>query len=430
MREIFQKDKFFEKYEPDSMTPNIKIYWKKAKDYFIWDSNNKKYIDFTSSIFVSNIGHSNNNFKKKLKGVLDDPISHSYIYYNKYRQEYISKLIKFINKKKLNKCFFVSAGTESTEVAFKLMRLNGLKKDKQKIGIICLKGNWHGRTMGAQLMSDNKDQSKWITTKDKDVYYLDFPYPWVKDFDKKEFFKKTLIKTFGKNFNFKKKISGIMIEAFQGWGALFYPKNFIKELVSFAKKNDVIISIDEMQSGFARTGKKFCFEHYNFTPDILCCGKGMGSGMPLSGVVTSKKIMAIDNANLQSTHSGNPLSCAAGAVTIDEILRLKLTEKAKRDGIIFGKFLEEIKNEFSKSIKAVTYRGLIGAIIFNNTKKHRANVIGDIISRKCLKKGLLVVNTGRDSIKLGPPLTISTNDLKKSMKIIQESVRIFFNENN
>ena len=130
-----------------------------SQRFYIWDKNDKKYIDFTSTIFVSNIGHSNSRLIKKIEKDLKNTISHSYIYYNKYRQEYVSKLIKFVNKKNLDKCFFMSSGTESTEAALKLMRLNGLKKNKEKKGIICLSGNWHGRTMGAQLLSDSKDQS-------------------------------------------------------------------------------------------------------------------------------------------------------------------------------------------------------------------------------------------------------------------------------
>lgn len=429
MKFKFQAPKYFQKFEPPSMTPPIKIYWKKSKDYFIWDEKNKKYIDFTSTIFVANIGHSNKEFKRKIIDVLNSSLSHSYVYYNKYRQEYISKLIKFVNRKKLNKCFFASAGTEVTEVALKLMRLNGLKKSKFKKGIICLKGNWHGRTMGAQQMSDSKEQSKWITTKDKDIYHLDFPYPWIDNFDKEGFFEKSLIKKFKKKYNFKKNISGIMIEAFQGWGSLFYPSKYIKSLVKFAKKNDILISIDEMQSGFSRTGKNFAFEHYNFTPDILCCGKGMGSGMPLSGVVTSNKLINIPNANLQSTHSANPLACAAGSATIDEINRLKLTERSKKLGSIFSIYLKKIKKEHLNCVGYVTNRGLIGAIIFKNYQKIKAKDIASLVAIKCLKKGLLVVATNRDSIKLGPPLIISKKDLIKSMKILNACIEEFLSEN-
>ena len=83
-----------------------------------------------------------------------------------------------------------------------------------------------------------------------------------------------------------------MLETFQGWGAVFYPKNYVKNIEKFCKKNNIILCFDEMQSGFARTGKKFGFEHYNVKPDMICCGKGMGSGFPLSGVIASKKIFS------------------------------------------------------------------------------------------------------------------------------------------
>ncbi len=429
LNKIYKNQNYFDKFEPKSMVPNINIYWKKAKDFYVWDKKNKKYVDFTSTIFVSNIGHSNPKLIKKIGDVLKNPISHSYIYYNKYRQEYVSKLIKFVNKKNLNKCFFMSSGTESTEAALKLIRLNGLKKNKEKKGIICLSGNWHGRTMGAQLLSDNQDQSKWITNKDKNIYHIDFPYPWIKGYDKKGFFTNSIKKKFKNNFKFDQKISGIMIEAFQGWGAFFYPKNYIDELKKFAKKNKILIAIDEMQSGFARTGKKFCFEHYNFVPDIVCCGKGMGSGVPISGIITSKKIMSIPDANLQSTHSGNPISCAAGSATLDEIKRLDLVSKTNKKGKIFKKYLDNFSQKYSNIIRCVTGKGLIGAIIFKDAKKIDAKEIADRISMNCFEKNLLVVNTGRDSIKLGPPLTITTKVLINSMQIIEKSIIKFYNEN-
>ncbi len=184
-----------------------------------------------------------------------------------------------------------------------------------------------------------------------------------------------------------------------------------------------------MQSGFARTGKKFCFEHYNFVPDIVCCGKGMGSGVPISGIITSKKIMSIPDANLQSTHSGNPISCAAGSATLDEIKRLDLVSKTNKKGKIFKKYLDNFSQKYSNIIRCVTGKGLIGAIIFKDAKKIDAKEIADRISMNCFEKNLLVVNTGRDSIKLGPPLTITTKVLINSMQIIEKSIIKFYNEN-
>ena len=422
---MYKNSKFFEKFEPPSMVPPLDIYWKKAKGAYIWDNKGKKYIDFTSSIFVTSIGHGNNHFKNKIKEVLNSPISHSYTYYNKFRQEYVQKLIKFVNKKKLNKCFFMSSGTESTEVALKLMRLNAMKKNSSKKGIITISGNWHGRTMGAQMLSDNKEQALWITAKDKSIYHIDFPYPWTKNFDSKYFFSNSIKKKFSKKYNFKKNIAGIVIEAFQGWGAFFYPKNYIKDLVKFAKQNDIYIAIDEMQSGFGRTGKKFAFEHYSFVPDIVCCGKAMGSGMPLSGIISSKKIMDVENGNSQSTHSGNPLSCAAGIATLDEITRLKLVKQTEKKGKVLLKSLNKIKKENLSLISYVTGKGLIGALIFKNHKKLKANEIATKLCIMCQEKGVLLVNTNRDSIKFGPPLIIKEDQLLKSMKILSDSFKEF-----
>ena len=414
--------KNFSKFEPPSMTPNIKIYWNRAKGFYIWNQANQRYIDFTSSIFVTNIGHSNKKLIKKVQEVLNSPLTHSYVYYNKFRYEYIKKLIKFIDHKKLNKCYLMSSGTESTEAALKLMRLNGKKINNEKKGIICIKGNWHGRTLGALMMSGMKNQTKWIGYKDKNIHHLDFPYPWIKKFNTKKFFRNSLRKKFKKKYNYKKKIAGIMIEAFQGWGAIFYPKNYIRSLVKFAKQNNIIIAIDEIQSGFARTGKKFAFEHYGFIPDILCCGKGMGSGLPLSGIITSKKIMDIEDGFLQSTHSANPISCAAGIAVIDEIKRLNLVKKSFKLGTYLNDGLKNFKKEFPEIIKCTLGKGLLAAIIFKKYKSIEAKDVADQISAFCLKRKLLIVNTGRESIKLGPPLIIDIKGIKKALKIIRESI--------
>ena len=122
----YSRLKKLSKFEINSMKPKILMCWKKAKDIYVWDSFGKKLIDFTSTIFVSNVGHSNPAVVKEVKKTLDSPISHSYNYYNHQRFNYTKSLIKFVNNKKLNKCYLLSAGTEATEASLKLMRLKGL----------------------------------------------------------------------------------------------------------------------------------------------------------------------------------------------------------------------------------------------------------------------------------------------------------------
>ena len=142
------------------------------------------------------------------------------------------------------------------------MRMNGQKISKRKKVILSFEGNWHGRTMGAQLMSGNKSQKKWIGYDDKYIYHIPFPYPWVIDKDKIENFTNKVLKKLRKKYNLEKDICGIMIETFQGWGAIYYPKEFIQKLCKIFRQNKILITFDEMQSGFARTGHNFGYEYY------------------------------------------------------------------------------------------------------------------------------------------------------------------------
>ncbi len=208
------------KFESRSMHGQLPVVWKKAKNYYIHDIHGKKIIDFTSTIFVASVGHANLNVIKNISKTLNNSLLHTYAYPHKLRSEYIKKLVKFFGKG-FEKAFLMSSGTEATEAALKLMRLQGQKLKKRKLGIISFQGNWHGRTMGAQMMSGNEEQKKWIGYKDRNIYHLEFPYPWkVQDKNAKLFFKKSL-KQINKNIDFKKDICGVIVETFKV-GELFF----------------------------------------------------------------------------------------------------------------------------------------------------------------------------------------------------------------
>jgi len=312
-----------QKVESRSMQGQLPIIWSKAKNFNIYDIAGNKFIDFTSTIFVANIGHSNSRIKKYISRSLSTNLIHSYAYINKIRAEYLSKLIKFCGKG-FEKAFLMSAGTEATEAAFKLMRMYGQKKKKRRLGIICFEGNWHGRTMASQMMSGNDKQKEWIGFHDRDIHHISFPYPWLIDKKNQEKFLENSLNKLKKKINLKRDVCGIMLETFQGWGALFYPKPYIKLLSKICKKNDILICFDEMQAGFGRTGKNFGFQHYDIIPDLVCCGKGMGGGVALSGVIGKKKIMDLPEVgNMSSTNSANPIACNAGLAVIEEIEKKK-----------------------------------------------------------------------------------------------------------
>ena len=414
--------KSLSKVESRSMHGQMPIAWDKAKNFNIFDIAGNKFIDFTSTIFVANIGHSNSTLVKYIKLALKKNLLHSYAYINKVREKYLKKLILFAGKN-FQKAFLMSAGTEATEAALKLMRMHGQKQGKRKLGIICFEGNWHGRTMGAQMMSGNIKQKEWIGYQDPNIYHLPFPYPWILKNTNPEKFLINSLKKLSKKINLKKDICGVMIETFQGWGAVYYPKKYIKLLYKICKKNNILLAFDEMQSGFARTGYKFGYEYYGVKPDLICCGKGMGGGIPISGVIGKRAVMDLPEVgNMSSTHSANPLACYAGLAVLEEINKKNLLQSTKYKEKILFKRLNEIKDKFPKEILYVQGKGLIAALIFDLNSTNNIKKILKSIVEKCLRQGLLVVYTGRESIKIGPPLTITKSALIEGINVLDKAI--------
>jgi len=208
------------------------------------------------------------------------------------------------------------------------------------------------------------------------------------------------------------------LETFQGWGAVFYPKDFVQGVRKMCDTLDALLTFDEMQSGFGRTGKKFGYEHYDVKADIICCGKGMGTGFPLSGVISRSDILDLPKVSeMSSTHSANPIVCTAGLATIEEIENKNLVQESERKGFILHYELNKVKQKYTEYIKTIQGKGLIAALIFYDS---------DFTSRvveKCMQKGLLVVYTGRESIKIGPPLIIPDDALLEGIEIINEAIK-------
>ena len=425
--EILKK---LDKYESRSMHGQLPIIWDKAIDYNIFDHLGNKWIDFTSMIFVANVGHGNKHVISKVQEALNKPMLGCYAYPNDIRANYLERLVKFAGPN-FEKAFLLSAGTEATEAAFKLMKMNGQKIGKKKNVVIAASGNWHGRTLAAQMLSDNVNQRGWTNHEQKDIVHIPFPYPWaLNGKNPVEFLRDSLRVIEEKGISLLDDVCGVMLETFQGWGAIFYPKVYIQELRSVCDKNRILLCFDEMQSGFGRTGKNFGYEHYGVKADLICCGKGMGGGFPISGVIGEAHVMDLpETGNMSSTHSGNPVMCAAGLGVLDEIEDKNLVEESERKGQILQSKLKEVEREFSKVISGINGEGLIASILFHigeNKVESFKNV--SIVAEKCMQKGLLVVHTGRESIKIGPPLTIPDDALIEGIAIISESIQEVYND--
>jgi 4-aminobutyrate aminotransferase/(S)-3-amino-2-methylpropionate transaminase len=417
--------------ESHSMHGQLPIIWDRAEGVQVYDSWGNKWLDFSSTIFVTNAGHGNKRIVEALNKVINKPLLHTYTFTSPERFEYLNYLIAN-TPKQFEKAFLLSAGTEATEATLKLMRLNGIKLGKKKGGILCFEGNWHGRTLGAQMMGWNPSQKEWIGYLDPNIYHLPFPYPWRNEAidNPRKYFRDSIKELVEKNnINPKTDLCGIMMETFQGWGAVFYPKEFVQEVSLFAKENDLLLTFDEMQAGFGRTGELFGYMNYGVEPDLLACGKGASSSLPLALVLGSKEIMDLPGiGSMSSTHSANPLVCAAGLANLQALIEDGMIQNSKKLGVVFHEKLSLLKKKYSNYISSIQGTGLLAAVIFTDSNKKPLSELCDLISEKCLQTGLLVVHTGRESIKLAPPLVINEEELLEGVDAFSNAVEESINE--
>jgi 4-aminobutyrate aminotransferase / (S)-3-amino-2-methylpropionate transaminase / 5-aminovalerate transaminase len=422
-----------EKHEPSSMNQELPLIWNKAKGYQIFDDAGNIWIDFSSGIFVTNVGHSHPTVKKAIIDTVNNDLLHNYYFPSEIRSKLTKRLID-ITPSNMDKVFLLTTGSEATECALKLSRIYGKKLDPKKIAILCFEGAMHGKTLGALMMGGKPKEKHWIGDLDSKIYHIPFPYsktcPWSENDShhcSANCFKKSLDELTNNGIDLS-SISSIMIESYQGWGAMFYPIDYIQAVKKWAEENHSLIIFDEIQSGFGRTGKLFAFEHYDVEPDLICCGKGISSSLPLSAVIGRKDIVDVD-PSLNSTHGGNPICCAATLASIDVLFSENLVTESARKGKILENELKKIQNNFPKIIYDICGKGLVFAIHIKNPLTDKLDVkIVDIIIEKCMHKGLLLVRTGSGTIKIGPPLMIPDDALIEGIEVIHESILESINE--
>lgn len=413
------------KYEPQSMNILLPLVWDKAIDYQVYDSCGNVWIDFTSGIFVANAGHSNEKITAAAKKVLEKPLLHSFLYPTVYRADLAEKLVK-ISPKGIDKALILSTGAEVTETALKIARIWGEKQSKKKNIIVAFEGSFHGETMGAKTMSGNAKAKEWIGEHDPNIVHLRYPVNYLEslDVEKSDYgedvFKRD-IKELGNKIELK-NIAGFMLESYQGWAAMFFPRGYVKALRKFADKNNSLVMFDEVQAGFGRTGKLFAYQYYDIKPDVICCGKGISGGLPLSAVLSRIELLNVDSGGLNSTHAGNPVSCAAALANIDYLLKNKLPEKANEKGKIIYEFLVELQKDFPDRVKAIHGKGFAyAAIVVKPGTNELDTDFVDMLVETAFRKGVLLIRTGKGSIKLGPPLTIPKEALTEGLSVLRES---------
>jgi len=355
----------------------------------VWDESGKEYIDCTSGHGVASIGHANQKIVDALTDQAARIITCTGSFYNDKRAALMEKLVS-ISPPHLKRVFLCNSGTESLEAALKFARISTGKTD-----FICAMRSFHGRTMGALSATYNPK-------------YRDDFKPLVPGFHFVPFnnFEKLQEKV-------TEKTAGVLLEVVQGEGGV-YPadETYLKQVEALCRKKKIIFIIDEVQTGFARTGRLFACNHFDLQPDILCLSKAIAGGFPLGAVLCSGAI-EVPMGKHGTTFGGNPLACAAALAAIEFILENDLSAEAEKKGRYF---MEKMNGYTLPRIREIRQIGLMIGIEIREK--------GQVFINRLQDEGILVLPAGATVIRLLPPLTIGYEELDivtdKLAKVLSE----------
>ncbi|OGS34509.1 MAG: 4-aminobutyrate aminotransferase [Elusimicrobia bacterium RIFOXYC2_FULL_34_12] len=410
--------------EPRSMMGQPPVIWYKAEDFIVSDKWGNRWIDWSSGVLITNAGHGRQEIKKALMDAIESGLLATYVFVHEKRAV-LSKMLREISPNPNNyRVFLLSTGSEATENCIKLAKTYGLEKHgPNKKYIVSFINAFHGRTLGAQLAGGMEKLKKWIV--DRDLTFVQVPFPDGYKNENTSF--DLFLKTLKEKRVEPKDIAGLITESYQGVGPDFFPVDYAKKMEAFCREYDIVMCFDEVQAGFGRTGKMFTYEHYGVKPDLIACGKGISSSLPISAVIGRNDIMDLyAPGSMTSTHSASPLPVVAAIENLKIIEKEHLVKRAADMGDILIPELNRIQKKYPNVLGCVQGKGLVAGIqvVKSGTKEPDGNTATKI-NLKCLQKGLLMfapVGIAGECLKIAPPLTITAEALKESIKVFEESI--------
>ena len=409
--------------EPKSMMGQPPIVWHKAEGFQVYDRWGNKWIDWSSGVLITNAGHGRKEIVKVIKKILAQNLLATYVFVHEKRAE-LTKALQAISPDPSNyHVFLLTTGSEAVENSIKLAKTYALEKyGPRKKYIVSFKNAFHGRTLGSQLAGGMDKLKKWIVDEGRTFIHVPFPDGYKNEDTTFELFLKSIAE---QNVQ-PDEIAAVITETYQGVGPDFLPYDYARALQKFCRENDILMIFDEVQAGFGRTGKMFGYEHYDIKPDLIVCGKGMSSSLPISSVIGRKDILGLyAPGSMTSTHSGSPLSVVAAIENIRIIKEENLVENARKLGGILIPELERIRNKYPEVLGCVHGKGLVAGIqvVKKGTKTPDPDTALKI-NEKCFQKGLLMfapVGIGGECVKIAPPLTINEAALREGIAVLEEA---------
>ncbi len=404
--------------EPQSMADQVPVVWDHAEGVWVTDVDGNLFLDFTSGVLVTNIGHSH---PKHVNAVVEQAkrLMNCYSFPTPERVELSNRLVEVLPDN-IDKIFLLTTGSEATEAAIRIA-----KRYSGKHEILSFYGAFHGRTYGPMSVSGNTNTRRKFGPAlpggimapygncYRCVYDKKFPecdYYCIKMLDK-------IIESTSSG-----DLGSVIAEPYQGAaGFIFPPKGWLKELEKWARQRGLILIIDEVQSSFGRTGKLFAIEWEDIKPQMICLGKGLGSGIPASAVAGESKIFdCMSPGEMSSTTGGNPLSSAAALSVLEILKEENLPENARTTGEYLLQQLNELWKKYN-FVGDVRGMGLVIGIEIVNDKKEKKPAVEMCkkIILRCAELGLMLGRVGMygNVIRVAPPLVIKKEECDLAVEI-------------
>ncbi len=367
----------------------------RAKDMYVYDTEGRAYLDFYAGIAVDNAGHCNEKVVAAVQEQVEQ-LMHVFNYVYTIPQSLLAKRI--CTTIGMDKIFYENSGAEANEGMIKLARRYGVTKyGPKKYQIVTARQSFHGRTMGAITATGQPDSG--IQANFGDLV-PGFVYADFNDLD-----------------SFRDAVTentiGIMVEPVQGEGGV-HPgtMEFIQGLRQLCDEKGLLLLLDEVQTGWCRTGEIMAFMHYGIKPDIVSMAKAMGGGMPIGALcATAEVAAAFEPGTHGTTFGGNPVSCAAAYAEIGELLDRDLAGNAKVMGPYFMEKLKDVPH-----VKEIRGLGCLIGVEFED------GIDSTAVKHKCCELGLLITALGSNVIRMVPPLILTKDDCDKAAAIIKEAV--------
>ncbi|MDI6827639.1 MAG: aspartate aminotransferase family protein [Armatimonadota bacterium] len=413
------------RHEPHSMSDQVPAVWRSAHGAVVEDVDGNLFIDFTSGVLVTNVGHCHPKHVQAIQEQAAE-LMNSYDFVNPWRAQLAKKLVE-ITSPNLDKAFILSTGAEATEAAIKVAR-----RYTGKYEIIAFHGAFHGRTYMAMSVGGKQGVKRHFGPMVPGILHAPFCYCYRCVFEQTYpdcnytclRYLDHLLETESTG-----SVAALITESYQGGaGSIIPPGDYMQRLKKWCEERDIIFILDEVQSSFGRTGKMFAYEHWGIEPNLLCLGKGIGSGVPISALVGESRILdVLEPGSMSSTNGGNPLCSRAALTAIQIIEEEQLADRAADLGKKMLDRLNEMKEKY-EIIGDVRGMGLaVGVEIVKDKESKTPDAeMTRRITQEAFKRGLILIapiGFYGNVIRIAPPLVIPEDLMIKGLDILEEALR-------